>query len=97
MTSYSGVTPTGYTYIGSIIINNAENIAYNIEVYNDNHNNANRYILNGNALFAASSSLPYYTIAIKATPVSSNTVDVTNIHYGGPIYGTVSYATPSYK
>lgn len=102
MTSYSGVTPTGYTYIGSIIINNADNIAYNLEVYNDNHNNAYRYILNGNALFAASnslSSLPYHTIAIKATPVSSNTVDtdITNIHYGSPIYGTVSYAIPTYK
>ena len=98
----AGTAQSGYTCVGKVIVNDADNINYVIEAYDDNQNNVDRYKVVGNYLYISDTALnnpPYHTPAVKATPTSSDSTNMEqeNVSYGPTIYGTVGYANQTYK
>jgi hypothetical protein len=87
-----------YKCLGKLLVN-SEGV-YTFELCDDNHNNKLRYLIENGYLYAieaAYDSIPYHTIAVKATPVSSNDQEQSNLVYGSSIYGTVTYCNDTYK
>ena len=100
----SNITQNGntYVYLGTLKVNNDNNIKYSFSVYDDNTNNNKRYIVNNGKLYvikAAYDSQNYWTAAIQAEIIFSDNVntDVTNSYVGGTLYGTVSACKNSFR
>lgn len=92
----TGLSQQGYLCVGKVIVNDADNINYKIEMYDDNQNNADRYRVVNNYLYISNialSEISYHTPAVKATPISSQVTEQSNVSYGPTIYGTVGYTT----
>ena len=87
-----------YKCLGKLLVN-SEGV-YTFELCDDNYNNKLRYLIENGYLYAveaAYNSIPYHTIAVKATPVSSSDQEQSNLVYGSSIYGTVTYCNDTYK
>ena len=100
--NYSSTSMSGYTCVGEIVVNNDNNLSYKVELYDDNQNNVDRYKVENNYLFINNNALQtinYHTPAVKATPVSSDNINMeqSNTYYGASIFGTVAYIDSNYK
>ena len=83
-----------YHCLGRLKLNSDTEVQYTFELYDDNTNNSERYLILNNFLYVIDTAWNdnYWTAAVKAYITETDTVntDYTNLYIGGEIYGTVT-------